>query len=816
MDPTPPIHRSDPVPLDLDPASRRALEMDLVLEAVARHAVTAGGASRLRGLVPLADAAAIAAEQAVVAEAGRHHGAQGRLLPGALPDPHPALRALGLEGLAVEAAALRDLASIVTTAADLGKALAGLDPEGFPRLRAEAQTLPDLRAEAAEVLRHVGPDGRIADEASPELRRLRIAVVRVGERLRRMLESVVREPGAQTGIQDAFVTQRNGRFVVPVRADAARPVRGIVHAASSSGATLFVEPLESVELNNELVRLAEAEVEEQERILRGWTDRFRRRRPEVEAAVEGVVRVDTLQARALFAVELEAVTPDLDPTGGFRLVAVRHPLLDRRLREAGGRSVPLTVEIFPHQHVLVLSGPNAGGKTVALKALGLAVVMAQSGLPVTAAQASLPVFRQVRADIGDHQSIDADLSTFSAHMQAVARYLREADPPSLFLFDEIGTGTEPGEGAALARAVLERLARPGSTTVATTHLGALKTWALASPGVASAAMEFDTERLRPTYRVLLGVAGVSAGLDIAGRMGIEGAILSRAREHLGPAAERSEAYLDRLRALTAEAEARRNAAAELEAALMEERRRLASRAEADARLRQAEAEEALEQALREFREQGRRELEAIEDKKQRARIERDHAKAEIRLRAQASRRLAGSSPAPAPPRPFAVEPGAAVRVRSLDRDGTVVEVRADRVVVRLGTTTFTVPRADLGPPGPAPAAAPEARAAGTVRRLLERRGRGTGADADDDFEGSPPVELLLLGRTVDDALEAVDKFLDSSALAGHGEVRIVHGHGTGRLRSAVRRFLADHPHVAARRPGQPHEGGDGATVVTLR
>ena len=808
------------VHLDLDGDSGRALELDGVLAAVAERAVTAAGAALLLALQPRVAAEAIEREQALVEEARRRLDREGRLLGGALPDPAPALAALAVEDLRVEASALRDLASVLATAADLRHTLSALDGGDLPHLAALGPPIPDLRREVDPVLRHVAPDGRILDEASPELRRIRHALGRVGERLRRMLESYLHDPGAAGMIRDDFVTQRNGRFVVPVRADAPRAARGIVHGTSSSGATLFLEPLESVELNNELVRLAEEELEEQDRVVRGWADALRRRIAEVTAAVDAVATVDAIQARALFAASLGAVRPSLAADGPLLLRELRHPLLDRRLRERGEASVPVTIEIRVDQHVLVLSGPNAGGKTVALKAVGLAVLMAQCGLPVVASHARIPVVRQLRADIGDHQSIDADLSTFSAHVQAVARVLRGARPPCLFLFDEIGTGTEPTEGGAIARAVLERLVQPGMTTIATTHLAALKTWALATPGVGSAAMEFDAERMRPTFRVLLGAAGVSAGLDIAARMGLEDSVLVRARELLGPEATEAEASLQRLRQLTSEAEATRDRVARERQALEAERQRLVSRAAADAQEREREATAALGEAVRELREQARRELATIQDKKERARLERDQVRAEMRLQAEARRRTARiaapAGPAPVPAPPPELREGVRVHVRSLEREGEVVDVRGDRVVVRMGAATFTVRKADLAPapeePGPA-SPAPRAGAGATVRRLVQQREARSGLD--DVGAEERPRELLLLGKTVDEALEQVDRFLDASARAGLPEVRVVHGHGTGRLRTAVRRFLRDHPHVAGSRPGAPHEGGDGATVVTL-
>jgi len=801
-------------PFDLDAISRDALELDAVLAYVASFSATTTGRARLLATVPTASWEDLAGEHAAVWEAVDHLLRFGRMLPGRLPDPEPALAALAVDGLLVDPLRLRDLASALLAAAALRKHLGGIEGDGFEALRALGRGIPDLQTLAREVADHVAPDGRIEDGASPELRRLRVAIARTGERLRRQLEAFVSDPAAASFVRDDFVTQRNGRFVIPVRADSPRPFEGIVHAASSSGQTLFVEPIESVALNNDLVRLAEQEAAEHDRVVRGWTERYRGRRDEIAAAVSGLGRADVLQARALFARQIEGCRPHLSPGAPLRLDGVRHPLLDRRLVDQDARCVPITIEIEPYDRVLVISGPNTGGKTVALKTVGLACLMAQCGLPVAAVAASLPVFLQLRADIGDHQSIDADLSTFSAHVRAVARYLDDAAPPALFLFDEIGTGTEPGEGAALAQAVLERLLDLGVTAIATTHHAALKAWAFAEGRVASAAMEFDEDTLRPTYRVLAGAAGSSAGIEVAGKLGLDALIVARARELVGSRGVAAEAYMARLRDLTAEAEARVHALKRGEEAQESARAEHAANLRDETARRRDEVKGALAEALAEFKDQSRRELEAIRDTKERARLERAEVRAEGRLRAS----LREKQEAIAPPGlaesrvPFAVAPGATVRILSLDREGQIVAVRGDRIDVRMGTATFTVVRRDVAVGGgevPPPAVRPKTS---TLLAALAAASRSTRSD--EPREGIP-LELHLLGQTVDEALPAVDRFLDASAREGRTEVRVVHGHGTGRLRLAVRAHLKGHPQVGAFRPGGAGEGGDGATVVTL-
>jgi DNA mismatch repair protein MutS2 len=788
---------------DLDATSRDALELDAVLAYVASFSETTTGRSRLLATAPSASGEDLAEEHAAVWEARDHLLRFGRLLPGRLADPEPALAGLAIDGLLVDPLPLRDLASTLLAAASLGKRLGGIEGEGFEALKVLGRGIPDLGALARAVADHVAPDGRIEDGASPELRRVRVAIAKTGERLRRQLTAFVNDPAAASFVRDDFVTQRNGRFVIPVRVDSPRPIEGIVHAASSSGQTLFVEPIASVALNNDLVRLAEQEAVEHERVVRGWTERYRGRRDEIVAAVSGLGRADTLQARALFAGHIEGCRPDLSPGAPLRLVGVRHPLLDRRLVEQGARCVPIAIEIDPYDRVLVISGPNTGGKTVALKTVGLACLMAQCGLPVAAEVASLPVFRQLRADIGDHQSIDADLSTFSAHVRAVARYLDDADPPALFLFDEIGTGTEPGEGAALAQAVLERFLALGVTAIVTTHHAALKAWAFAEGRVASAAMEFDEDTLRPTYRVLLGAAGSSAGIEVAGKLGLDAALVARARELCGSRAVGAEAYMTRLRNLTAEAEARVDALKRRQEALESARAELTAKSLDETARRRDEVRRSLAEALVEFQEQSRRELGAIRETKERAKVEREQVRAEGRLRASLREKQEAIAPSGSPGLrvPFVVAPGARVRILSLDRQGEIVAVRGDRIDVRMGTATFTVARRDVAAGGgeaPPPAITAASR----------------GSRSDEPREGIP-IELHLLGQTVDEALPALDRFLDVSMRLGRTEVRVVHGHGTGRLRLAVRAHLKGHPQVGAFRAGGAGEGGDGATVVTL-
>ncbi|TDI45589.1 MAG: hypothetical protein E2P01_10485 [Acidobacteria bacterium] len=792
--------------LDLDPVSRQALEFDELLEIVAAEAKTDAGKCAVRALSPLTGRDDLDRENGLVTEVRGWQVRKGALVSGNLPDPCETLDLLRVIDARIAAGALRDLClNLAAIEAIRAAVLKADDPAG--RLRALVERLPGLAETSSPILAGVEPDGKISDRASKRLAECRTRRTRLAGRLRRKLETLLRDPRVVGVIQDEFVTRRNGRYVVPVRTDAAQPLRGIVHATSSSGATRFVEPLDSVEMNNELVELAEAEREEEERIAKAWAENLRARLPDVEVCLDGLAELDAIQARARFAEHAGAVEARIEADGPIRLRGLRHPLLERHLEEVGGRCIPLDLELDPADRILVLSGPNTGGKTIALKSLGLAVLMAQSGIPVIAVEASLPLFAQVRADVGDHQSIVADLSTFSGHVTAMAGFLAARRPPALFLFDEIGSGTDPAEGAALALAVLENLAGPGVTVVATTHQNALKQWAFGDERAASAAMEFDDATLRPTYRVLPNVVGHSAALDIAARCGLPAGLIERARELLGEDAGRSEAYMNKLRERLAELDEERSAWSEKHREFDAERADHEKRAREQEERRKGETARVLDRQLVSFREQARKALTSIADIGARRTAEKTAHAAERRLKLERDRAVASAGPSDAGPelsKPDVLVVGLTVHVQSLGRQGTIRRIDGKRIEVALGRIGLTVDADDLRLPaaGPAPAPTPGRRSrSGVPMRDLE-----TGA----------PAELMLVGQTIESALEAVDRFLDKAVLAAVHEVRLIHGHGTGRLRRAVREHLREHALIRDQRSGRQGEGGDGVTVARLK
>ncbi len=793
---------NDPLRVDLDAASRRALEFDALLDAVAGEARTSAGAEIVRRLAPFACLQDLRREGGRVAEARHHLVREGALVPGGLADTRASLRRLSVDDARLTALELREIALSLDVVVRIRGALAR--GPGDRLLCEHLDPVPDFTAEIAPILGAVEPDGRIGDAASPRLAELRGRRLRLAGRLRRKLEALLRDPQTVGAIRDDFVTQRNGRYVIPVRTDAAQPVRGIVHALSSSGATRFIEPLDSVELNNDLVQLAEQEKEEQERLLLHWSNSLRERLDAVSDALRRLAELDAIQARASWGERVGAVTAHVEAAGALRLIGLRHPLLERHLEESGGSCVPLDLQLDPADRVLVVSGPNTGGKTVALKSIGLAALMAQSGIPVPAKEARLPLYEQVRADIGDPQSIEADLSTFSGHLTAICGILSRRRSPALLLFDEIGTGTDPAEGGALAQAVLEKLAGPGVTVVATTHQNTLKHWAFADTDATSAAMEFDDQTLRPTYRVLPGVVGPSAALDIAARCGLPSALIARARELLGEDAGRAEAFMNRLRDELSAVEGerrereRQHRTWQAERSADEERRRKQELGERTKTVR------ALDREIVEFRKQVRRALASVREPAERRRAEKAAHTAEQRLKAQRERVAAegGNDAAENWACPEHIRSGMTVHVLSMGKLATVQSSAGDRIEVRLGRMTMSVDRADLRLPPHDPQPVPD------VAKRPRRSAR--------DLGSGPPRELKLVGQRVEAALHALDRCLDRAVLDAVGEIRVIHGHGTGRLRRAIREYLRTHSAVAQFRRGGDSEGGDGATIVSLK
>ncbi|HEY3176522.1 MAG TPA: Smr/MutS family protein [Candidatus Polarisedimenticolia bacterium] len=800
----------------MDTPTLAALEFGPLKGLIAPHVRTPGGRRLLEALVPSVDADAIASRKELAREAIRYHHEGARLGPGPLEDPEPAIDRLGPLGAILDPLEILRLVAAVQAADSLRQDLS-IVCEEFPVIWREASGIPDLRGLTRQIAGKIAADGRLEDSASEELGRLRRRVASLEASASAALQAILDESGRRGLLQDSYVTVRGGRFVIPVRAEAKSSVSGIVHGASSTGATLFVEPLETLELNNELVTLREAELAEVRRILEAWSDLLRARLAEIARACARLAEMDLLGAVAVFGVTAGATIAGDAGDGRLQLAEARHPVLEAGLRARQLSPVPLSIAMQTRGGVLVLSGPNAGGKTVALKTIGLFALMNQSGLPVPAREAILPVFSQVLADIGDHQSILESLSTFSARMVRVAGITRAISPPALVLLDEVGAGTDPEEAGALAVSIVEHFRARGAGIVVTTHHEALKVYAETAPGAANASMEIDERTMRPTFRLLAGIAGRSGGVDLAERVGLPVELIADARSRLSTGHREAREYISRLHETTESMQREQALLRQERERLVEERRALEATVETvigDARRRWSEA---IGAALRMIDERLEAFLGGIKDRAVALQLRAEARRDGATLREQLERTLAAAVPEPPASAPgaaragqAAIVPGSRVRilaeagkgetgsVESIDSKGRVrVIVRGKRMTLDMGDLAVIE-------------AAPGAPAGGKSWTLPEgvRLKRGGGVEA-----GS---EINLIGSRVEEALDRLDKFLDDAYLAGHRQVRIVHGHGTGRLRDAVRGMLRGHPHVESHAQADERAGGSGATVAVLK
>ncbi len=813
------------------------LEFPRLLAFVATRAHSAPGAAAVRALEPQTDRLWIEAEQARVTAMRQLVESDAAWVSEPIPELADALKRLRIEGLAWSALELLQGATLLRSSRRTRDALR--DPRraaiSVAVLADLAGRLIDLRAPEEAIGRAIADDGTVRDEASPALRRVRRELRQTEGELVRLLEREMTRLEPHHQVSDLSVTMRNGRWVMPMRREARGYVGGIVHDSSGTGATIFVEPPAAVEFGN---RVRELEIEEQrevDRVLRELTDGLRPYHEAMHAAFEALVALDALYARARYAIDARcAVVAFCAPHDGLAVIDGRHPLLLAR----GIDVVPFDLTLFPEERTLLVSGPNTGGKTVLLKAIGLLSMMAQSGIPApVGATSRLPVFDDVFADVGDEQSIEASLSTFSAHLKNQAEILRLATDASLVLVDELGSGTDPSEGAALGGAILETLTRRGTMTVATTHLGQLKLLATEVPGVVNASLQFDAVQLAPSYRLLKGVPGRSYGISIARRLALPEDVLQRAEERL-PAGERDLAVLladlesrealltdrERLAAIEQEKvrsrlatvsdrelkvrererEIERDARREARRYLLEARGEV-ERAIAEVRTRAAEQAEALDDAARAARraieEAAAAQGAAVEDVEARARRDRERRQrqavglaaiakhAETAARSGVRERTVTHAP---------IAEGDTVKLSSLgDKTGRVISVKGDDVRVLVGSVTLTVALDSIARTTPPPPP--------TVRISLH----GELPDAD------PLREVDVRGMRVDELDDRVLQAIDSAVRADMRELRIIHGKGTGALRARVGEMLKKDTRVSAFRLGAWNEGGAGVTVAEL-
>jgi DNA mismatch repair protein MutS2 len=787
----------------MDDRAFETLELKNLIELAAQYVQTPPGRARMIHLRPSTSPFEVLEKLNLTSECVTFLNTKGRFGLSGVEDPEPIVAQLHIAGTSLEPRQILALQRWLLIAREVRDLIRTTETTNlFPNLLRIAVRIPDLRRVLASMQGKILPNGEIDDDASPELKSLRRDLTERRSRIHRTLESIIRGQGQ--AVQEEIITFRNGRFVIPVRTDSRGQIPGVVHGLSSSGQTTFVEPLTIINQNNDLVRLREQEEIEVSRILSSITDSLRENIDSIKTTIEILTELDVAQAKALLAVEFQCVVPQISKGKACVLKDARHILLEHSLRSSGQKPVPISLELDEDHQVLVISGPNAGGKTVVLKTLGLLSLMAQMGFHLPAREVSIPVYDQVFADIGDQQSIAANLSTFTAHMRNIAEAAQKMRPPALVLLDEVGTGTDPDEGAALSIAIVDYFRKTGAATVSTTHYPALKIWASQTTGVRNASVEFDERTLRPTYRLIMGIAGASSGLEIARRMQVAESILAPARELVEPSHAQARDYLKRLKESLDDHDQLRAALEEERAGLADKWSKLdlefAHREEA----RRVEFDAALEKVVAAFKTEAEQSIRKIKDQVEAARFKKTVENQTAELRRQSARLRKGTMQSATPTDPIVkteeIREGDRVRIESLNREGIVESIRDGSYVVLVGPLRYRADRKDLvrTPGQSSPAPGPSVNA--SILKSSEEVGR----------------ELKVIGLSADEALDRVDKFLDQAFLADIETVRIIHGHGRGILRNAISQRLTGHPQVESFSLAPRDKGGAGATIVVLK
>jgi DNA mismatch repair protein MutS2 len=793
------------------------LEFESLRQLLSRFVHSALGSAELEKLEPHSDRTDLENTLADVAEALAYLGASRqpqaaargsaiRLRFDSMPDVSAILPVLRIEGTALEPKQILDLTRLLEQAGEI-RGVLNLAAEKYSRLAAFAGGIADTRPILGGLRGKILPDATLADDASVALHRLRRDIERQQKQIQVSLERFLRAHREDGTLQEEFITLRNDRFVVPVVAGQQRKVYGVIHGASGSGHTLFVEPLETIDLNNELVRLREEEQREVLRILREMTELLRSHVTEIQTTVEAIGQLELLFAKASFALDFDCTIPRFSTESDRKLILkrARHPLLEDVLRRQQKPVVPISLELGEATRTLLISGPNTGGKTVSMKTVGLLALMAQAGLPVPAEEAEFPIFDQVLADIGDQQSIQESLSSFSAHIAHVRQMLEAVTPLSLVLLDELGRATDPEEGGALGVSILEMFRADGAFTLASTHLLALKIYGSTTAGVLNASMGFDEQTLQPTYVLRLGAPGKSAGLEIASRLGLPEPLIDRARGRMSSSERDIAGFLEELHR-------RLDRVAQTEQDLLRQQQSLAAREQSLAKeweQREAakfkEVDQRLQSALAEFESQSRETIQKVlgsaEQRKAAEQAERRVAKTKREFEQRARSAVFGETPAAKTFGP--IEEGSRVRLKGVREParvrrklpGGLLEVEAGLMKMQISTSDVE----EVLPATPDNA------------RLPKNISFEPGPRWDTSYR-----EINVIGHRAEEAREKVDKFLDSASMASVDRVRIVHGHGMGILKKTIADLLSRHPHVAKFYPAPQQEGGAGATIAELR
>ncbi len=852
------------VPDAVGELSGASLGWDACVEMLAGYAQSETGRAWLRGLVPSTNVEWIGRQHALVEEA--------RLLlvsgvvpaVGALFDATEVVMRARLEGSALEPDEIRAVAALAEQIAAWA-AFLKTDDKGLRGAEfADGNPLPELTAAAAGVLGvdlmplvesirgKLLPDGSLADDASPDLKRIRREMERQQRAIEQSLQGALRRFTEGGSAQESLITIRGERFVIPVKAEWKRRVPGVVHGSSSSGQTVFVEPLETIELNNDLVRLLEEEQAEIHRIYRAMTRQVGQFAEPILAGARVLAELDTVLARGRFGVEYGGVRPQfsvvspspLKPEEGLNeppvsgrygaagefseeelvLKSARHPVLERRLRGEGGKVVPVSVALDGEHRQMIISGPNTGGKTVTLKTVAMLAMMAQAGVPVTVEEARLPVLKGFLADIGDAQSIEQNLSTFSSHIVRLNRIAEAAGERTLVLLDELGSATDPEEGAALAVAVAEFFLARRAWTVISTHHTSLKIYAETTPGVVNAAVGFDERTMAPTYVLRQGVPGASAGINIAERLGLRAEMVEGARRRLSTQALDIARFLDRMHEQLAALEMERGRVQALEAELRRERARLEVEGLKEWRAKVKELERQVEGLLKDLDHRVRETVKALDDKAAQQKMTKQAERRVAQLRREFSESFnsavvaqhTGAARGDENATPHVVKdvgPGDVVKLRRLGQMATVQrQIDAENFEVAVGAMKMRVKRNEI---------AEVVRGAGAGRgaELKTQAARLRSKGVTVQMAEPNPVaswEINVIGKTADEARDEVERFLDQAYLAGLPRIRVVHGTGMGVLRRTLREWLSRHPQVAGISEPPHYEGGQGATVVELR
>ncbi|MGB9086722.1 MAG: endonuclease MutS2 [Terriglobales bacterium] len=825
---------SNLAPSPVTHTSSRLLEFEILRDLLAGYASSPLGQRRIGELLPSLDRSWIANQHQLTTEIREYRRVGGRFEFAGLPEVRKLIEKSRIGGAALETTEIRDVILVADRGAEW-REIVRQPPAAMRSDWAAVQTLSAGIQDFTDFLRQfhnkILPDGTLDDRASAELSRIRREIEKQKRQIQESLRGYLRKLAEGGTVQDELITIRGERFVIPVKVEQKRRVQGVVHGASSSGQTVFVEPLETIEQNNDLVRLLDEEQAEIHRVLLEMTRQIAESAEAILAAAETLAELELQFAKARFGEDYNCVAVSLSGDGSgvgedrLLLHRARHPLLERNLKLKNAKIVPVSIEMEGDHRQLVITGPNTGGKTVSLKTLGLLALMAQSGIPVPADRADMPVFDAILADIGDYQSIEQNLSTFSAHVTNIDFISRTATANSLVLLDELGSATDPEEGAALAVAIAEHFRQVGCLSVISTHHTSLKVYGANTAGVINASVGFDEATLQPTYELKIGVPGASAGINIAQRLGLNPAIIASARSRLGSQTQDVGRFLDRLHSDLRELESERARMQLREQELEREKSRLASegRKEQQSKIREMEAK--LETLFRDFEYHARETVNAVQDRAAAQKLskeaERRIAKMRREFREQFDATVVAHAtgadrgdPNAQPSLVKHVSEGDTVKLKSMGRAAVVKKkIGDDHFDVEIGSMKMRIHREDI--------AEVLATAKGNSQPLSSpveaARSRGITVKLQNEFSDlNTPSEINVIGRTVDEATGEVEKFIDRAFLAGMPRVRVVHGSGMGILRKALRQYLKKHPHVESVTEPPSNEGGGGATVVELR